>query len=239
MAAFIYYFPDRAQPLARNAFSDDDRKCGLDLLLRDASIGYSDYAAGPDGGRGTMSMVAANGGSEHMVFVNDEAVQRWVKVNPHYWVGMYLDARRPTPADLARPTQVDGEKVELAGQEWLLPVCGPVISKLPMSFQYVLNGSGWEWKASTRKEFLALQEECKRVIERFGSHTDEDANKLFAQNMEFCVSMLAVNYHVGRVEVSMLEVLTTESFGAIIRTAIGKTTFERQSKQEAASGTES
>jgi hypothetical protein len=234
LGSFLYYFPDRADTISRNHFNEADKKCGLDSILRDASLASNGPpSGGPGGSNGVLAMIVTNTwGGERLQYNPD--TQIWMEVNPHYSIGYYKD-ERPTAIDLVRPKTIPGELVDLNGEQWLVPVCGPRNSKLPHAFKF--NGQG-EWISEVKSEYAYLMADSEQALKDMQSANDKNYQEVFSRHMDFCTRMLGVNYHVGRHEVTILEALTTETFMLILRAAIGRLTFEReQEKQSAAADT--
>lgn len=214
-----------------NKFSEADRKSGLDSVLRGASLNRCEHSAGPDGGFGVLAMIASEGcGAENCFYSGEEGVQFWRKVNDHYWIG-YHAGSPPTPKDLAREKQVPGEIVELKGNEWMIPVCGPHVHKLPFAFK--LNEHG-KWTPEVEKEYKHLQQMCHQAMldmKEAKDATNDRAIEIFERHMEFCANMVAVNYRVSRWEVDALEILTSETFMKIISVAIGNVTYTKEQEK--------
>jgi hypothetical protein len=61
LGSFLYYFPDRADTISRNHFNEADKKCGLDSILRDASLASNGPpSGGPGGSNGVLAMIVTN-----------------------------------------------------------------------------------------------------------------------------------------------------------------------------------
>lgn len=242
--SFLYFFPDRGAPLSRNAFSEADKKYGLDCVLRNAPLACSGPPAkGPDGQTGVLVMIdRAEFGAANCVY--EPAAQEWVKCSEHHWIGFWKE-RRPTPELLKREDAIDGEWIEIAGQRWLVPVCGPARVKLPTTFKLngEIGGDGKrKWKPQVSRAYRHLMEQSERVYNELrsppkGLELIEEAN---SRHYDFCADMMKVNYQLGNDEIDALELLTSDSVVEILRAAFGRITYERElelGKQEAATGT--
>lgn len=178
---------------------------------------------------GCMAMISTGGKDGDLAYNKD--AQEWWKINDHYWLGWYKDAR-PTPKELIRPKTVAGELIQLMEHEWLIPVCGPNLSKLPNAYMKAVDG---KWHSEVRREFLYLQEDCLQAIADMKNADVNNYEEVFNRHMEFCTRMLSVNYHVGGFEVTALQILGSETYAHVIMAAIGKTTFQRESEKIQAS----
>jgi hypothetical protein len=137
LGSFLYYFPERLEAPSLNRFSESDVKSGLASVLRDASIAHTGNAKGPDDGTGCMVMIEKpEWPGTNCLYVPEK--QEWLKTEHDHWIGWYKDAK-PRAADLQRTRIVDGEWIEIAGQQWMIPVCGPQIHKLPLAFKRVVD----------------------------------------------------------------------------------------------------
>jgi hypothetical protein len=221
--SFLYYFPNREAPLSRNNFSESDRKAGLDAVLRDATLTVVNPAKGPDDGVGTIAMIARPDSEPNCYF--DPKAQTWEKASEHHWIGWWND-KKPTPDKLQRSKVVDGEWVELDGRQWLVPVCGPLTTKLPLAFTLSLEG---EWNPEVKEEYRSLMADSERSMDDAENASKEgaDHNAILSRHLGFCCKVLCVNYHVGPREVSALRMLTKEAFRSILDAAWGLTTVER------------
>lgn len=229
VVSFIYYFPSREIPPQRNVFSPADKDAGLDSVLRDATLNNLHPASGPDGGTGCLTMIDRPEfpGNNNLY---DADKQTWQKINDHYWLGWYTD-RKPSPALLQRPKTVDGEWIDLDGKEWLVPVCGPLRSKLPLAFAMALDG---EWRADVQAEYADLMKACETAMDDAESagKPKADTAAILGRQLTFCCRMLGVNYHVGPHEITILRVLTQDAFVEVLNTSFGITTINRENDEK-------
>jgi hypothetical protein len=225
VSSFLYFFPSREIAPSRDHLSDADRAAGLDAVWRDGALSSATPAKGPAGQTGSMVMV----GPDATSCLYDEKAQTWRKVSDHYWIGYWND-QKPTATTLKRPTMIDGETVEIDGQEWVIPVCGPAYRTLPTVWRK--NGVGW--KAEVHESCLALMQECEGIQEDIRRFRDDGFDLRAAQDrqLNFAARMIAVNYHVGDEEISALALLNDRSFIQIIKASNGRLTHEREIERE-------
>jgi hypothetical protein len=123
MPGFLYFLPDH--PTAPTPV--EIAGLGLKYAL-DGPLASRQVIGGPDGGNGIV-VAAEDRVPDQLVgyFPGKGSAapgQAWRKLpGLDVWVGAYLDARRPTPADLRRSTAIAGYPVTLLdGQVWEIPV---------------------------------------------------------------------------------------------------------------------
>jgi len=243
---FCYFVPDWRLNVI-NSVMDIPEATGLRKVLRGrlrtTDGGFSArVGVGPGGREGTMFVAAPAAGSGGEAFdpvcydaacVKDEGTglwqsdtQRWHEVkNPddttNHFIGWNV-AAIPGPNDLARLNQVAGHPVALAdGREWLIPVVGPFLSKLPMSFR--VNAKG-EMAQQVRKEFAAIFRQSEVIFDKYlGDRTGVPRVDCW----RFAADVLAINYRVGLTEISgdVLDLVTTENFTAIFEVACGEVDY--------------
>lgn len=113
----LYYVPEQSRAVTR----DELAAAGLGHVFdHDAPFSPCEvHGNGPDGGAGVI--VAPADLSDAVRYDPDR--QRWQQYpQTPCWIGRYRD-REPAPAELARPTMLDGHWVRLAnGSVWLVPV---------------------------------------------------------------------------------------------------------------------
>lgn len=119
MGALLYFVPGAKAPVTRAHLVE----WGLDRLFE--GMPYHADSAGPQG-HGVLLCDAPALEPYQPIYTAAAADQEWrvrpAKYGPEVWVGRFVAADRPTPAELDRPTMVAGTRVQLAdGHWWLVP----------------------------------------------------------------------------------------------------------------------
>ena len=216
MPGFVYYLPNRT----RTVTVADLRQSGLGYAFEPwdgARCTAVEVARGPDGS-GPGVVVADPGCVDASLIGFYPDKQRWVKVpgvDAH--VGWRPD-QPPTPADLARPTQIAGHAVRLGdGGLWQAPVARSLIEQdgdirytvaLPTATGLDDDGNWAEGHVVERYKPL-WELACRWWDAVSGAMGDEDeqeagASFTFHGINDAALSVLAVNYRVGRAEVGAL-----------------------------------
>lgn len=127
------------------------------------------------------------------------------------WVG-YPTAAPPTPVDLQRRAIVTGHNVELAGNNWIVPVIRRLdtSSNLPQ----VPKWADGACTLTIRKEWQALWEKSGRMWDVFA-----EGSATLQEVLELAVDALAVNYRVDRSLITQLEILDTTNWEGVLRAA--------------------
>lgn len=151
--------------------------------------------------------------------------QKWTKVND-WWLG--VSREKINPDTLLRDEVVDGHFVKLEdGNEWLIPVARvfPIGTNLPESL--VLGPDGQLVKEILPR-FAAFTQKADEVFEFFR----KEKGLLQTEAWEIAVEALAINYHVGRQEVSALRLLTTANIAKIMQAIIDMPTAMAAEKKK-------
>ena len=214
MAAPIYFFPrlrldelvqgDRLVPglLARYGLAQV-----LDGLgsVEQATCRQEMTAAGPGGASGTMlSLLTA--GKPPLRFGHYPQFQRWQKVRsePELWIGVDTE-HPPGPADLARPTLLDGYPVRLAdGQEYVVPIIrspDPAVgTHLPRDVYQDADG---QWQIEVARKYETVWEESGRFWDFYVGNESMPLVELIG----YAIRFLGVNYRYGPQEHAVLRLV--------------------------------
>lgn len=188
MASFLIYVPREHHP----------ESSLTEAIL--AAVGLADLAPaetaniggglGPDGKGGTLIGWTKPG---RIRFHIDPAEQTWfpaVKSGDlppgRYWVGVWNDSP-PTAADLLRPYPYRGKLVELAGQNWTVPLP----KNLPTDAILADDGT---WRFELQRRFHAYGIEVDQWLERRENGTLADAT--FTEVFGFALRALSLNYRL-------------------------------------------
>jgi len=211
--SFFYYLPGPPQDVLRGELSyaferqPNQRNC-----------------TGPDKQSGYVYTTAEKAG----YYPED---QQWVEADG-FWVG--FDAT--TPKQLERKKMLTGRAVELAGHQWQIPIArsfdetGPAwVDRLERYFRYDPKEGKWEWGDVVR-EYRHVWDNAWRWWELWyheNSKAEHAENEHYQapepmgeqELQELAASMLSVNYRVGPLEISLLELLTTSTMRQILDAA--------------------
>ncbi len=151
--------------------------------------------------------------------------QEWRKVDD-WWIG--TSKERLDPDTLQRDEVIDGHPVTLEdGNAWLVPVARvfPIGTCLPESLMLGPNGQ-------VVKEilpcFAAFAKKAETVFEFFQGEKE----LLEDEAWEIAVEALAINYHVGRQEVSALRLLTTINVAKVLGAIVDMPTIKEAAKKK-------
>jgi hypothetical protein len=217
MSGFLYFLAGRKAP------PDAGELAGLGLgHLAGAPLACRECALGPEGRPGVLLAAAA---PEGLGFYPQR--QRWMRLTGGLllvptFVGLET-AAPPTPADLARPEQIDGYRVVLGdGNPWVIPVARrfPAGTCLPESLalgpdgkliREVLPAYAGAWRLA--------QEVCADLASDGAEYGDpglEPQAMTDARAFVVACEVLALNYRVGPDEVGLLRLLTTRTLPAVL-----------------------
>ncbi len=231
MPGFIYYIPD----LTTGVKVPDLRKAGLGYAFEPWD-GARCVAAGVQCGPGEGSGGASGGGGDSgggkgvvaadprytdpslLGYYPDQ--QQWVKVpGTQAYVG-WRQGQKSTPADLARPTQLNGHEVRLGdGHRWRVPVARALIEQdgdmrysvaLPTSTGLDEQGNWAPGQVVERYKPL-WELACQwwdGITGAVGDQGDSDvaASFNFDGINDAALRALAANYRIGKAEVAALGV---------------------------------
>lgn len=243
---FCYFVPDWRKAVLTSCMEIPE-DAGLRMLFFDRSAatqcGFAARpGAGPGGREGTLlsAVPAVPEGREFDPVEFDSSCrqtdeptqwegdrQKWLEVQKPdgttaYFIG-WNKCDKPKPADVQRANQVDGHALKLEdGHEWLIPVVGPVRTRLPMSFRKAANG---EMRATVTKKFRDIFERSQKVGEAI-----EDGTLTVGDAWVFAVDLLSINYRIGAYEAGAdcLDVVTTNNLNAILHIALGQADLEKE-----------
>jgi hypothetical protein len=237
MAGFLYFIETQKNEIT----PEDLRAIGLGHLVEKDAKPLARGCTGPDGKPGLVFSAGAGPAPKY-----EPAKQTW-KAAPVKWVegvkgvpyyaGLWNDSR-PTPADLARAVIIAGEDVELGdGNVWRIPVCYSIVRGSTFPKDLVLGEDGETWQELERPQFRKLCADAERVWQAFlnaeqkedGSGATIRLDKQLAANV--CVDALSVNYRLGKLEVSMLAILGTDSRERVLRAVVDDYTVERVGRE--------
>jgi len=208
MSAFVYYVPG-----VQAASPDVLRNTGLGALLG-PNITTRIVNGGPNGGTGLV--ICREGGS---ALYHAES-QTWTAADTH-WVG-YENNARPGPFDLLRDDNVGGHAVKMGdGNQWLVPILrvAPAGPLLPHA-HYFCMGEGGKFQSRLRPEFMALGQKVESMWTEYATRVgmiDTEAGDMATFTLEIdddcslIADALAFNYRVGKIEISLLALLTPSS----------------------------
>jgi hypothetical protein len=148
-------------------------------------------------------------------FLQDAGKCVWEKLpDADIWAG-YNPADPPKPADFAREKQIDGYPVELAdGNQWLIPVARAIDGASPMPKRLVWKPEGWQ-TGDVLPAYKDLFGHACRVWDCLIGASETDI--AIPDGADVAAMALAINYRLGRTEISLLGLFDTKSMGQVLR----------------------
>jgi len=216
MAGLLYFIPDRTE-----LKKDELESFGLAGVFHGRELAARHTLHGPTGGPGIVFRTQAPQGVHWPTLGcwppgtdRPEADQRWSEGDP-LWVGHYV-CEPPTPDDLARDELVRGYRVPLAdGQRWAVPLARkfPEGTALPQAVYLDKQGAVICEPLPKYAQFTQHVDAFWQALAEHGESTEDlDPDQWF----DLAVEALAVNYRLGRSEVSHLGLLTTENIWLLL-----------------------
>ena len=241
---FLYFIPDHPRGVVTRA---DMEALGLAYALGEGDPDSRRLTGnGPEGRAGVVLTVpppASAGPDARVDTLYEPGKQTWRKgPGGKYWVGHY-NAKRPTPASVARPRMVEGEPTRFRDdREWLVPIARSIVRGSTLPKEIVLGEDLQTWEQRELPEYLQLCADAEKVFDVIAGAQPDEAGDVkwsmdFAEAMRICVSALSVNYRVGPIEVSMLG-MTNDDVWAVLRAVcdvpmVERVMAERQKKSPA------
>jgi hypothetical protein len=234
MAPPIYFFPAvrLSQILADGRLNRTFLETrGLERTFRDVADPRRDAslfeltAAGPGGASGTMlcALPVSGDAPPRLGYFPDQ--QQWTEFREFgqpehaYWVAIDKE-HPPTPDDLRRRVTFAGYDVELAGQQWHVPVIRNPNggTGLPTTWKVAAGGVVQE---SIREEWRLLFESFGRAIFLFNDPDGPYPLEIDrAEALELCLDALAVNYRVGLAEQNLLGLIGSETWAVVLAVSV-------------------
>lgn len=204
---------------------------GLGYLLdglRGPGPSVSTTSRGPDGSSGAVFSVPGRGGRGAVSpTLADAPGMKWRKIpGTPAWLG-WLDAARPSPADLERSERVGGHEVELLdGGRWLVPVArlcearGEGDTRLPRTLDMDENGR-WVLGGMTERNRHLFDFGCRFWDELAGTGPEGGDSRLkVSECVEAAVAALALNYRVSGCELAALGAFDDNTVRAVLRALV-------------------
>ena len=140
------------------------------------------------------------------------------------WVG--VDNEHPiVAADLRRKKTFQGYEVELAGQQWTVPVIRDPEggTGLPRDFIY---GDGGHVEQRIKAAYLSVWEKFSRAVWLFFDPEGPWPLRMdLAEGTDLCLEALALNYRVGRIEQNLLGLIDSETWYMVLAAAVDYPTY--------------
>lgn len=238
MAGLLYYVPGRV-----SVDREDLAALGLSYAF-ERSPDCRQCQRGPDGARGVVFADSRFVPPPELGY--HEAKQRWTKAaGSGVWIGVCNDSP-PTPADLARQSQIAGHLVTLADdQRYLCPVArafdtngdSPIpYMTLPQTVGVDENG---DWgTGGVVPKFRRLWETACRwfdAVRAAGIGEDSTVKFEFADIADAALLALQTNYRVGKDEVSILGLFDNRCMTNVLQALVDWPTLEDWLKKKAVS----
>ncbi|MBW3538766.1 MAG: hypothetical protein KY476_00700 [Planctomycetes bacterium] len=229
MSAFLYFIPETnknslspAGELARARL----RELGLGHVFADCHSLSDDVSAIDLGGRGPddrcgvilCALPVSREAPRRLGYYAKE--QTWLpgpddaEGRPRWYLG-FNPAEPPKPADLARVKVIKGYRVELNGQTWEVPLL-----RAPSGDSNLPQTLGWDRSGSLT---TVVREQYREAWERSAITYDAllgGGSLDYATALDLCLEALALNYRLGRLEVTTLELLDTQNFIEVLGSTI-------------------
>lgn len=208
----IYFFPGAGPTLS----PADLEARGLGYAF-DRAPDCRQTGRGPDGGPGLLCSGQLGGAA----LSYEASSQRWIEIpgaKAPAWVGIWRDSPPPGPADLARPVQLPGHRVELAdGREWVAPIVrgvaedgGEPIAYCPLPREMQLDEEGRLSPGEITKAYQTLWDAAAAFFDTVAGPLEDpagDAETRIPIDSNAAVELLAANYFLGPAEVVLLGLL--------------------------------
>lgn len=150
--------------------------------------------------------------------------QTWHKAGGGCWIGYETDAL-PTPDQLKRAKTLAGHEMKLGdGRLWTIPVArrfeeGRWQSALPNQMVYDPDTNTWQY-SGTVKTYQRLWDIAERWWDMLTDTPDEDGTRNVdistADGVAWATECLAVNYCVGPVECSVMQLWNDSNIGEVL-----------------------
>lgn len=238
MASFVYFLPNQ-------------NGAATNQVLIEVGLAHAIYGAGPQsaqcnngpGGTAGLIVVADHPRKADCMYWPDR--QTWRKSpDGKFWVGHMNDAR-PGPEDLARDMIYMGQRLTFQdGREWIVPRCHGVVPQRPATLPSRLDLSeDGKWIGTPAEPYAKLADkafELWQVLIGVAKNTLSAAGEI-----DLAAEALAVNYRIGRLEIAMLGLWTTDDHKRVLRAMIdadeieawGKSMLEKKTGQNISRGT--
>jgi hypothetical protein len=153
------------------------------------------------------------------------------------WVG--LDREHPvTAADLARCKQFNGHAIELAGQQWTVPILRDPLGGTALPRDWMVGEDG-QVSEKIKASYVELWDGFASVVDLFYSPDDPSPAGAFrldrSEAMRRCLQVLGLNYRVGRFEQNLLNIIDADNWSSVLAAAVDLWTFwevYRQSQEK-------
>ena len=237
MSGFLYYIP---------GVPENYLVCGgkLAYAFEGKPAGRKCFK-GPDGNDGVVF------GTEKIGYF--EAQQTWQDV-PFLdcWVGFYSDDP-PKESDLRRKKMLLGKSLEISGEQWQIPIArsfqeidGNVSSVCNLSTYLSVDYETGEWSpGKIHEEYQPLWDAALRYWDiwwhaNIGDDESEELTEVPQdphveiaprELEELTLLAISTNYRIGRVEASLLRLLTTEDCFAVMNTITDLDSFNELVKK--------
>lgn len=242
MPGFVYYLPNIAR-----APIDTLREMGLGYAFEDR-VTPAGVTNGPDQQRGLVVADPRLVDENQIGYFPQRQIWQQIPAtlpggSAGGWIGMATGVRF-RPEDLRREQQIEGHSVRLAdGQRWLVPVARkalPIddqITRYTIALPHVcgLNASG-EW---TSGHVLARYAPLWQTATQFwdslvGARVEDGSLRMDFDNvLDAAVLALSCNYRLGKVEASLLGLLTYEHAVEVLEALVDwKTVMDWVKKKE-------
>ncbi|GMW02650.1 MAG: hypothetical protein AMXMBFR84_37860 [Candidatus Hydrogenedentota bacterium] len=210
----LYYFPGQKE-FNKDKQSEIYGPLGLADVLEGTSPNCRICYSGPDGNQGVVVAPTVPGRESATVLYKADA-QTWQEC-AGFWIG-YWNEHKPKAADLARKQQMDGYWcTDAQGDRWIAP-CIRVIdgsTKLPEIITLSPDG------APVREIAPGYRAVHDRAMENMAALMSEEA--ITRDELEWlpdAADAIALNYHVGKWELSLLRVLDTRFIREVVEATI-------------------
>lgn len=230
MAGFLYFRSGDTRPMDRQQI--DELQLGYAFDRRSEIESRELRGETPSGQAGVLFCDARRQHGRAATY--DAQQQVWARIplaagRQELYAGFWLSAR-PTPADLARDTQLPGAGVRLAdGETWLIPCVrdfdeqtGDYVSQLPAYL--AVDDSGNVTRGRVVAAYRQLWEETLPLVDEKilgGDHGEQAV-------LQGVVALLRANYHVSAIEISAAELVADDETIGVI--AIVASNFRRFQK---------
>lgn len=166
--------------------------------------------------------------------------QEWKRGPDGKFFVAFDDDGRPGPDDVCRPNIISGHEVKLRdGNLWTIPIARSVVRGATLPRGIILSDDGRTWRFSDLPEYLAICRDAETIFDMLvkGGTVKLDINEA----MRICAAALAINYRVGPVEVSMLQLFSESEMWDVMQAicdwqTVTKVGSDQEKKSSASAG---
>lgn len=224
---FLYVLPGKGQ--ADMARPINWRAHGLDHVFDSDNVPSKTWTAeGPDGQPAIL--LSSKGDDTKLLYRPDE--QKWLKSREGWSCGYWLNSGAPTAESLERPVMLNGRRIKIGGEEWLVPVAmsfyefsGTIAHYITLSREFSTDEQGEPSLGGVEEEFEPLLDIALQCWQEFYIANVPPEDRINApENLKVrnriemaqdAIRALQFNYRISWVEACLKRINTFRASEAI------------------------